>query len=365
VLKRFNFVDPIFLLTVVVPTLVAVLYFGIFANDIYVSESRFVARSPSKAAASPLSLMLGGAGLSGGGSEENSAVIEYLTSRRALEDADSDGLLRKAYGSGSIFWLDRFGSLSGTSREQLYTYFLKKAVVEQETTTQVVHLTVRAFNPQDAQAINARLLDRAEALVNRLSQRARADSIAAAAAEVEEAQTRARSAAAALSSYRNRTGIIDPEKEATVRLQMISKLQDELIAARTQLQQMETYTPQASQIPFLRTRVRALQSEIDGQMAGIAGGRRSLSAAAERYQELALESELAGKQLAATVASLQDARAEARRKRAYVERIADPNLPDYPIEPRRFRGIVATFILGLLAWGVLSTLIVGIREHRD
>lgn len=364
VLKRFNFLSPLFVASVIVPTILAILYYGLLANDVYVSEARFVVRSPSKSNISPLSLVLGGGNL-GGGTEENNAVVEYLQSRRALEEADRDGLIRKAYANGSIFWLDRFGGVSGTSDEQLYTYFQKKAVVEEGTTTQVTRLSVSAFSPREAQAINARLLERSEALVNSLSERARTDSIAIATAEVEEAKAAARQAAVALSLYRNEQGIIDPEKEATVRLEMISKLQDELILARTQLLQMQSYTPQASQIPFLRIQVQTLEGEIDKQMKGLAGGSRSLSTAAARYQELQVNSEFAEKQLGTALASLQEAQAEGRRKRAYVERIADPSLPDYAVEPRRWRGIIATFILGLLAWGVLSMLIVGVREHRD
>ena len=356
--------SPIFLATVVVPTLLALLYFGLLTDDVYVSESRFVVRSPSKSSISPLGAVLSGGSLTGA-SEESNAVTEYLQSQGALADANSDGMIRKAYGMSSIFWLDRFGGVSGTSKEQLYRYFLKKVTVVHEPTTQVTRLTVRAYSAKDAERINSRLLERSEALVNRLSERARTDTIAVTQGEVDAAQATAREAAAALSRYRNTQGIIDPEKEAVVRLQMISNLQDELIASRTQLQQMEAYTPRASQIPYLRTRIRSLQREIEEQTAGVAGGRRSLSAVAARYQELLLNSELAEKQLAATLASSQEAQSEARRKRAYVERIAEPNLPDYAVEPRRLRGILATFLLGLLAWGVLSTLIVGIREHRD
>jgi ABC-2 type transport system permease protein/capsular polysaccharide transport system permease protein len=364
VFKQLKWMSPIFLATVVVPSLIAVLYFGFLANDVYVSESRFVVRSPSKNSISPLGAMLSGGGLTGA-SEENSAVTEYLQSRAALDDADGDGLIRKAYTMPGIFWFDRFGGTSGTTKEQLYRYFLTKATVVHEPTTQVMRLTVRAYDPKNAERINSRLLQRSEALVNRLSERARADSIRVAQGEVDAAKATARQAAVALSRYRNRERIIDPEKEATVRLQMISKLQDELIASRTQLQQMDSYTPRASQIPFLRTRIRSLQREINEQTAGVAGGSRSLSVTAARYRELLLDSELSGKLLAATLASLQDAQSEARRKRAYVERISDPNLPDYAVEPRRVRGILATLILGLLAWGVLSTLIVGIREHRE
>lgn len=361
---RLKSISPLFLLLVVIPTALAVLYYGFLASNVYVSESRFVVRSPSKASISPLGAVLSGGGLTGA-SEESSAVVEYLQSRRALSDANRDGLVERAYGNESVFWLDRFGGMSGDSKEQLYRYFLSKVNAEQVTTTQVTRLSVHAFDPEQARQINARLMVRAEALVNALSDRARADSIAIAAAEVDEAKRLSREAAAQLSSYRNRQGVLNPEQEATARLQMISKLQDELIAARTQLQQLETYTPEASQIPFLRVRISSLQREIASATAGVAGGNRSLSTTAARYQELQLNAELAAKQLAATLASLQEAQAEARRKRAYVERIADPSLPDYPVQPKRLRGIVATFILGLLLWGVMSMLIAGIREHRD
>jgi capsular polysaccharide transport system permease protein len=65
------------------------------------------------------------------------------------------------------------------------------------------------------------------------------------------------------------------------------------------------------------------------------------------------------------MSSLVDAQNEARRKQAYVERISRPNLPDEALEPRRLRGILATLVLGLVAWGILSMLLAGVREHQD
>jgi len=47
-----------------------------------------------------------------------------------------------------------------------------------------------------------------------------------------------------------------------------------------------------------------------------------------------------------------------------VERIVQPSHPDKPLEPRRLRGILVTFLLGLVAWGILSMLLAGVREHK-
>ena len=363
-LNRLKSISPLFLVVVALPTLLAVLYFGMLAQDVYVSESRILVRSPAKPDTSPLGSVLGTANI-GGATEESNAVREFLGSRDALKQIDKDGYVRAAYGDSGIFFIDRFGGMGGDSAEQLYKYFSGKMAVEEGDSILVLRLRVEAFTPQQAQEINERLLQSSEALVNTLSERARKDAISFADAEVQLARNQAKGTALALARFRDQAGVIDPEMQARVGLQALSQLQEELIATRTRLLQMRTYTPKASQIPFLKTQVHELEREIAKQTAEIAGGSRSLSASAARYQELKLASQFAEQQLAAALASQQDAQGEARRKQAYVERIAKPSLPDYAAYPRRLRSIFATFILGLLAWGVLSMLLVGIREHRD
>lgn len=350
-------------LTVVIPTFIALVYFGLLAEDVYISESRIVVRQPTQGPQSPLDMALDQTGF-GAANEGNNTVIAYLQSRQAITEANTDGALKAAYSIPTLFWFDRFGLL-GDSGEEFYRYFQNKLEIDEGATTQVLTIRVRAFDPKQAQSINARLVEQSEALVNSLSERAQADLIAIAEGEVEEAAQKARTAAVDLARFRNASGIVDPIQESEVGLQMISKLQDELIASQTRLRQLQAYTPDASQIPFLRTQVNDLQAEIEKARSNLTGGRSSLSSALTRFQELQVDAEFAEKQLAATRASLQEARAEARRKQAYLEKIAAPSLPDYPIEPRRIRSILATLVLGLLAWGVLSMLAIGVREHRD
>lgn len=363
-LARLRAINPLFAGLVILPTLIASLYFGFLASDVYVSESRFIVRSPEKPNLSPLGMVLGGSSLVGA-SEESEAVTEFLGSRQALGAINQDGYATRAWGNSAIFLVDRFGGLGSDTGEDLFEYYLEKVTAEDSTTTMVTVLTVQSFDPQSAQTLNRRLLEASEVLVNELSDRARRDAIAFAEAELARARQEAKAAALALATYRDREGVIDPELQASAGLQMIGKLQDQLIAAQTQLLQMQTYTPQASQIPYLRTQIRNLEREIAAQTAQLAGGRGSLSSASARYQELALASEYAEKQLAIALSAYQDAQAEARRKQAYVERISNPSLPDDPAYPRRLRSILATFALGLLAWGVASMLLVGIREHKD
>jgi capsular polysaccharide transport system permease protein len=253
--------------------------------------------------------------------------------------------------------------LSG-SFEDLYDYYRGKVRVDYATTSSITTLTVRAFTPRDAERFNRQLLERSEELVNRLNNRGRSDLVRFATEEVVEAKIAARESALSLARFRNSSGILDPEKQATLQLQMVSKLQDELIGARTQLQQLRAMAPENPQIPILETRISSLSREIDEQLGLVAGNRKSLSNSAAQYQRLELEREFADRRLAAAMNSLEEARNEARRKQAYVERIVQPSLPDEAKEPRRLRGIFAAFILGLVAWAILSMLIAGVREHH-
>ena len=361
-LKRAN---RLFVATVVLPTLAATIYFGILASDIYISQSQFVVRSPDKPATSGLGVLLKSVGFSNAG-DEIFIAHDFVKSRDALMALNEDSQVEKAYEHQAISIFDRFNPLGWNgSFEDLYDYYTGKVGIEHNPTSSITTLTVKAFDPGDAQRMNEQLLVLAEGMVNRLNNRGEVDLLGYAQREVREAEVGARRASQALASFRNTQSIVDPESQAAVQLQLVSKLQDEVIAARLQLQQLQALAPENPQIPLLRTKVAGLTKQIDVELGRAAGGSRSLSASAVRYQRLALDREYADKRLAAALASLQDARNEARRKQAYVERIVEPNLPDEALEPRRIRGVLATFVLGLVAYGILTLLLAGVREHRD
>lgn len=354
----------LFWLTVVVPTFLAILYFGLIASDIYISESRFVVRSPERQATSPLGIIFKGAGFTRS-QDDSYTVQDFVLSRDALRVLDQELDLRRAFGQGDLF--RRFPGLDwDDSFENLHRYYQKMVVSTQlDSASSIATVTVRAFNAEDALRINQRLLEMSEKLVNRLNERGRQDMIRFAANEVTDAEKKAKLAALTLARYRNEKGVIDPERQSAIPLQQIARLQEELIAAKTQLVQLQMITKDNPQIPVLRKRIEILEHEVELESARVTGGGRSLASKAAEFQRLALEKEFADKQLASAFASLEQARNEAQRQALYLERVAQPNLPDEAMEPRRLRTILAVFVLGLIAWGVLTMLVAGIREHQD
>lgn len=357
--------DRFFLGLVVLPTVLAIFYFGIVASDVYISESRFVVRSPDKPSLTGIGVLLKNAGFSNA-NDEASAAIDYIQSRDALHAINANNAFAKAYGDPSISVLNRADPVGmSPSFEDLYKYFKGKVKVDNNSATGVTTLTVRAFNPERARHFNQQLLEMAEATVNRLNARARDDLIHYAEAEVRETEARVDRTASALARYRNRHRIVDPEKQAGMQLEMVSKLQDELIASRTQLAQLRQTAPENPAIPVLEAKIASLTQQSAEQMGRVAGNTGSLANEAQQYQRLLLDNEMAVRQLGAAMTSLEQAQTEARRKQAYVERIAQPSLPDAAGEPHRFAGILGTLVMGLIFWGIARMLVASIREHVD
>lgn len=361
-IKRMN---RLFLLTVVVPTLLSVIYFGLIASDVYISESRFVVRSPERQTASPLGMLLKGTGFSRA-QDDTYTVQDFMLSRDALHSLDDQLGLGKAFTSSDVDIFSRFAGLDmDDSFEALHLYYQKKVEIQLDPASSITTLRVRSFTSETAFEINRLLLDMAETLVNRLNERGRQDLIRFAAREVTAAEDKAKTAALRLSTYRNQKGVIDPERQSTVQLQQVAKLQDELIATQAQLSQLQTFAKDNPQIPSLQQTVQNLRREIAAETARVAGGDRSLANKAAEYQRLALDREFADRQLGSAYASLEQARSEAQRQQLYLERIVQPSKPDVAMEPRRIRGVLATFVIGLIACGILSMLLAGIKEHQD
>jgi capsular polysaccharide transport system permease protein len=363
--ERIKKVNRLFVLTVVIPTTIAVVYFGLIASDIYVSESRFVVRSPQRQSqTSVVGALLQGTGFSRA-QDDTYPVIDYIQSRDALSEINRGNYIADAFSKqGDI--VSRFNTQFDGSFEALWRYYNRHiASVTLDPTSGIATLQVRAYTAQDANHINEKLLAISEQLINRMNDRAARDTVKFAERQVDLAAAKAKDAAAALASYRNSYTVFDPDRQSALQLQQVTSLQTQLFAAQTQLMQLQSISPQNPQIPVLKTYIDTIQKQIQSATGGVTGGKGSLSEKAAAYARLQLDAQFADKQLASAMAALENARDEAERKQLYLERLVQPNTPDVAIEPKRIRGIATVLVIGLVAWASLSLLVAAVREHRD
>ena len=311
--------------------------------------------------------MLGSAGFSGFSRAQDDVhtISEYVRSRDALEQLEQKLKLADSWSRWEIDIFRRFNPLdTDGSKESLYEYYLKRVSVRIDAPSGITTLTTSVFDPHQAAQINELLLNEAERMVNVLNERGRNDLIRFAENEVKVAEEKAKAAALAVSTYRNTQSVVDPERQTQIHFEQISRLHEELIKTKSQLNQLNTFAPDSPHPPALKLRISTLEKEIAKETQKITGGENSLATKAAEYERLALERGFADRQLASALASLEEARNEAQRQQLYLETITKPNLPDQAIFPKRLRGIITTAILGLVAWGILSMLIAGVKEHQ-
>jgi len=361
--RQFN---AIFVVTVVLPTALAAAYYGLIASDVYISESRFVVKSPQRQTQTGLSALLQGTGFSRS-QDDTYSVHDFVLSRDALHELDQKLKLHAAFSNSDIDVFNRFPGIGRDgSFEAFHNYYLKHALINYDPTSSISVLRVRAFTAQDSQRINEMLLEMGEHLVNTLNQRGRQDLIEVAQQEVKMAEAKAMAAALALSGFRADRSVFDPAGQSALQLQSVTKLEQELISTEAQLSEIKRVSPRNPQIGSLVARADGLRKVIAAETAKVTGGgRASLSAKTPTYDRLTLERTFADRQLGSALAALETARGEAARKQLYLERLVQPSLPDSSMEPRRLRSVITVFLLGLVAWGVGSLLVASIREHAD
>lgn len=352
-----------FLGIVVAPTLLAGLYFGLIASDLYVSEARFIVRKGSGEATSPFGGFLQGTGLMP--AQDNSLAIQtFIMSRDAVRSLEKRVGLREVLNRPEGDFLMRFPRpFSGSHFEQLHDQFGKYVTVVVDPASGITTLKVKTFRPEDSRKVAMALLADSEALVNRLNRRAQRDQMQLARNEVDLAEKKVLGIQSAITAYRLRNNMLDPATGSTPVLEVVGALSGQLAASQAQLQQTLAEAPGSPQLGSMREEVRALEKQIAQERGKLAGGDKSMAMRISEYERLFMQRTFAEKQMASALSFLEASRLRAAREYLYLERIAEPNLADYPLFPRRFYSFLMVVVSVLLIFGIGKLVSASVKEH--
>ena len=364
--KRASMSRITFLLFVILPTLLAIAFYGFIASPRYVSEAQFIVRSVSSQKASGLEMLFRTFGLART-VDDSYAIQKYLQSRDAVRALEERGLsIAAIYGTSNADFLSRFPRFwRDKSFESRYDYFLDRVTIVEDNVRGISILRVVSFDPQSAQKISQTLMALAEEMVNRMNHRAQRDIVEVAVNEVRAAEGRIIDVQADLTTFRNRELLIDPSKSSLGIIETIATLNADIAYSSAQLKELRTNSPVSPAIPPLVARINSLEERVKVEQSKLTGSANSLSEKMAVYEQMTLKRDLAEKSLAAAIKSLDVARQDARRQHIYIEPIVASNLPDQATEPRRIRGIFTVLILGFSVFAVLWILSVGAREHKQ
>jgi capsular polysaccharide transport system permease protein len=256
---------------------------------------------------------------------------------------------------GALFWRKDF--------EALYKAYSRFVTVDVDSGSGVSTLQIKAYRPEDAQRIAAALVKFSEQLVNTLNERARRDALSAFQGEVATIEKKIADIQSQLTAYRIKQKMLDPKSAAAGPVELLGQMNAQLASAKGQLAEVMKNAPSSPQVSLMRTRIGSLEKLIAEERSKVTGDTNSVVTAASEYERLDVQRLLAEKTLASALASLESARLEAQRQNIYIETIAQPNLADYPLYPRRLVSFATVVATCLLAYGIAWLLIASVREH--
>lgn len=360
-----------FIIMVMLPSLIAAFYLGIYASPRYTTEFRAAVRSVEQPKSGGLTAMLGMTGMPGASQSGNDsyAVVQYLQSREAVDQLQSLVPLRSFYERSDIDWFSRLSRNQPIERVVKYWRGMLNAYYEMSTGTIVVNAT--AFTPQESLVVAKNALELSEKLVNRMSTRVRDDTVAVAEGQVARAEKRLQDATEQLRVMQNKFSVIDPKKAAENTLALTSKLRDQLIRLKAEFAVQSSYMNEnAPSLRFTKEQISSLEAEIsklNSQITTSSTADRSaqppLSGVIGSFSHLESERSFAEKSYQNALAYLDGARIEALRQQTYLETIVRPALPQQQSFPRFLVNFCEVIGVAIVIWLLSIFVVHSIREH--
>ncbi len=356
----------LFFWLVIVPSVASVIYYGFIASDQYVSEAAFTVSGGEAPVQDGLGALTGIPAMAI--IQDTQIVVNYLHSRAAVEVLDQAAHIHDRYSRPEIDWLSRFDPEK--SIEKFVKYWQKMSDASIKMPAGIVELKIRAFSPEDAQAIAQASLKACETLINDMNDRMNHDALDNAEQELQRTSQRLATALAALEKARNDSGLLDTVKAA----EGINKLANETKAALLTMQeeyktQLKSVLPTAPQMKALKSRIDVTEAQVAEIEAKLTSTTQSnadaptVAVAMTKFGELDLERQVAEHLYAGAAASLELARLNAEHKVMYLKTFVSPVVPQEAQYPKRLL-YPFLIVLGALAlWAILAGLAVTVRNY--
>jgi capsular polysaccharide transport system permease protein len=357
---------------VLVPAFAATVYFAFIASNQYAAEARFAVRALEADFGDPAS---DGSSESKGSSVNFSftasgqnayIVTSYVRSRAVVDDLNAKLDLREMFRRPEAdFWarLNRDASI-----DELTEYWNSMVATYIDAPSGIVTLQVRAFRQDDALALGKAVMELSEMLVNRISDRARRDSMEMSEKEVRRTYTATQAALAELHRFRDSAGIIDPAQAAGEIGKLVVPLMAEKIRLESELfVASRDLDDSAPTIKALKSRLETTErqiAELKSKLTRTDGAGQTVSASLVKFEELELQRQSAEKLYSLAQADLDRARLRADRQSIYLTVFVPPSLPEESRYPRRIAFPILIFLGLTVVWSIVAMIVASVEDHR-
>ena len=358
----------LFVWSVIVPMVVATIYYSFFALDRYESQSEVVVRQPGNNAATGaavgLAMLVGAANPTS--REETLFLQAYITSNDMLEILERElnwSARYKGHVTDPLFWLS-----PDSAREDVLKFYQRMVRASLDETNGLLRISVQAFEPGFAQQVLNLVIAQSQQVVNELSRQMAREQLRFAQAELELARRLYEDKRRTLVDYQSKTNILDIEATATARATLINQLEAELVKSRAELAVMQSsLSAQSPQVQQKRQQITSVEQELEIERNRLTSTQtaQSLNVIASEYRELLIDAAIAEEGYKFAVTAVENARIEATKQLRALLVVVSPNLPEDPTYPKRLYNLVALLIGLLMLYGILRFVVATIHDHRD
>jgi len=350
-----------FCIIVCFSTALSVVYNFFYATPVYISTSKVIVKSlGSPAGGDGFGSLLSFLGVLQPTTSGAYLVMDYILSKDAMFILEKKFSLKEHYSSERWDILKRFDPFGiNPSYENFYEYY-KDRVVEAyvDTHSGALSFLVRSADPQYSYSIAKELIVLSEDFVNRLNKRSSMTALSYYREQLEKSKKKVKKFADKIKWFLNKRGLVSPEQQVAVLLQLIAELQGRLISRQLELSTLKSVAPQNPRVRELEREIKLIQKKIDKLLKKLAGSKGSLATHSVELQLLLSEFEMLKKEVEMNLMAFLQAQNQAYLQHLFIETVESPRVPDAPMEPRKFRNVFITFVVSF-AVGSARTLSFG------
>jgi len=358
-----------FFLMVLAPLVAVVIYLWVVAEDQYVSTVGFTVRSQESSGANDL---LGGLASFAGANtaSDNDILYEFIQSQEMVEAVDAQLNLRGHY---SRHWPDDwvFSLWPDASLEDLVWYWQRAVSISYDSASGLTEVQVVGFDTEMAQAVTRTIVAESQIRINALNGQARADAMGYAQADLDEAIERLKGAREALTEFRTRTRIVDPNADIQGRMGVMNNLQQQLAEALIEYDLLRgSSLEEDPRLKKVRRLINVIRDRIAIERQTFTSTSTETGAVGEDYpslisefERLTVDQEYGEAIYRAGLTALEVARDDAARQSRYLATYIKPTRAEDSQYPQRFilSGLIGLFLL--LGWSILTLIYYSIRDR--
>lgn len=349
---------------ILIPTLLAGIYYYTIATPLYVARSEFlIQQSEPASSGGGLGGLLGGTPLAS--SQDALAVQSFLLSRSAMNRLNDEHGFGAEYSAEEIDFLTRLPD--NASNEQMFKFYSRYVKISFDPTEGIVKMDVATVNPETGVVFSNALINYAEEVVDNLSLRMREDQVSGALANFEEMELKMRDAQTRVIELQQRYNIISTDIEVSLLSQRMGQLEAQLTQERLALAEIQSSPrPNQARVTPIQNRIETLISELAKTRAQMTDANAEGESLVGISAELSIaEAELANWNLMmqTSLQGLESARQNATSQTRYLAVNVTPFAPDRPSFPRAFENTLLVMLIMSGIYLMLSLTLSVLREQ--